>query len=89
MWRDGEHEPEGDPEEWMDRVADEVEEKRLQKMQVLEKPEGRTKGISCLATRNVHDWRKKPYQLGDGLAVKRSQEVEEKVRSIFTGARMC
>ena len=27
LWRDGEHEPEGDPEEWIDRVADEVEEK--------------------------------------------------------------
>ena len=31
LWRDGEHEPEEDPEEWIDRVADEVEEKRLQR----------------------------------------------------------
>ena len=61
--RDGEHEPEGDPEEWIDRVADEVAEKRLQKMQVLKKPEGSAKGISYLTTRYVHDWRKKPYQL--------------------------
>ena len=57
--RYGEHEPEGDPEEWINRLADQVEEKRLQKMQVLEKPG------------NVYDWRKKPYQLGDGASVKR------------------
>ena len=37
LWRDGEHEPEEDPEEWIDRVADEVEEKRRQKVQVLER----------------------------------------------------
>ena len=36
LWRDGEHEPEEDPEDWIDRVAAEVEEKRLQKIQVLE-----------------------------------------------------
>ena len=30
LWRDGEYEPEGDLEEWIDRVADEVEEKRMQ-----------------------------------------------------------
>ena len=47
--------PEGDPEERIDGVADEVEEKRLQKMQVLEKPEGSTKGISCLTTCSVYD----------------------------------
>ena len=35
LWRNGEDEPEGDPEEWVDRVADEAEEKRLQKMQAL------------------------------------------------------
>ena len=29
LWRDGEHEPEEDPEAWVDRVADEVEERRL------------------------------------------------------------
>ena len=40
-------------------------------MQVLEKPEGSTKGISYLTTRNVYVWRKKPYQLGDGVSVKR------------------
>ena len=77
LWRDGEHEPEGDPEEWIDRVANEVEEKRLQKMQVLEKPEGSATGISYLIARIAHDWGKKPYQLGDGL----SQEVEEKVKT--------
>ena len=69
LWRDGEHEPE-DPEEWIDRVAGEVEEKRLQKMQVLE-PEGSTTGISYLTTRNVYDWRKKPYQPEGGISVKR------------------
>ena len=63
LWRDEEHEPEGDPEEWNDRVAGEVEEERLQKMQVLEKPEGSAKGISYLTARNVYDGRKKPYQL--------------------------
>ena len=39
----GEHELEGDPEEWIDGVADEVEETRLQKMQALEKPDGSAK----------------------------------------------
>ena len=58
LWRDGEHEPEGDPEELVDRVADEVEERRLQKMQALEKPDCTTKGISYLTARNVYDWRK-------------------------------
>ena len=46
LWRDGEHEPEEDPEELTDREADEVEEKRLQKVQGLEKPEGSTEGVS-------------------------------------------
>ena len=32
LWRDGEHEPEGDPEGWIDRVADEVEETRPRKV---------------------------------------------------------
>ena len=63
LWRDGEHEPEENPDEWIDRVADEVEEKRRQK-QVLEKPEGSPKGISYFAARNVYGCRKKPYQLG-------------------------
>ena len=72
-WCDGEHEPEGDPAEWMDRVADEVGEKRVQKMEALEKPEGSTKKES--ATWHVYDWRKKPYQLGDGIS------VNEKVKS--------
>ena len=58
MARDGEHEPEEDLEEWLDRVADEVEERRLQKMQALEKPEGSAKGISYLTTRNVYILRK-------------------------------
>ena len=48
-WRcDGEYEPEGDPEERIDRVADEVEENRLQKMQALEKPERSAEGIDQL-----------------------------------------
>ena len=50
-----------DPEEWIDRVADEVEKRRLQKMQSLEKTEGGTEGTSFLTTRNVYDWRKKPH----------------------------
>ena len=33
-----------DPEEWIDRLADEVQEKRLQETQVLEKPEGQRRG---------------------------------------------
>ena len=53
LWRDGEHEPKEDPEGWIDRVADEVEEKRFQEMQVLERPEGSAEGISYLTTRNV------------------------------------
>ena len=48
-----------------------MEEKRFQKMQALEKPEGSAKGTSYLTTCNAHDWRKKPYQLGDGISVKR------------------
>ena len=35
-------------------------------MQALEKPEGSTEGTSYLTTRNVYDWRKKPYHHGDG-----------------------
>ena len=70
LWHDGEHEPEEDPEEWIGSVADEVEEKRLQKMLALEKPERSTKGISYLTTRNEYDWGKKPYQPGDGVSVK-------------------
>ena len=38
LWRDREYEPKQDPQKRVDRVANEVEEKRLQKMQVLEKP---------------------------------------------------
>ena len=71
LWRDGEYEPEGDPEEWVDRVADEVEEKGLQKMQVLEKPEGSARGISYLTVCIVYGRRRKPYQIGDGTPVKR------------------
>ena len=68
LWRDGEHEPEENPDEWIDRVG---EEKRLHEMQALEKPGGATKGISHLTTHNAHDWGKKPYQLGDGVSVKK------------------
>ena len=71
LQRDGEHEPEEDREEWVDRVADEVEEQRLRKTQVLERPEGSTEGISFLATRNVYDCRKKPYHHEDGTTSKR------------------
>ena len=65
---DGEYEAEGEPEEWIDRVgaADEVEEKRPQKMQ-----EGSAKGFSYLTTCNVHDWRKKPYHHKAGTTSKR------------------
>ena len=71
LWRDGEHEPEEDPEGWIDKVADEAAEKRLQKTQAQERPEGSTEGVSYLATCNVYDWRKKPYHHGDGMAIKR------------------
>ena len=70
-WEEEGDELEEDPEEWIDRVADEVEEKRLQKMQALEKPEGSTEGIRFLTTRNVYDWRKKPYHHEDGTTTKR------------------
>ena len=39
----------------IDRAADEVEEKRLQRMQVLERPEGSAEGTSFLTKRNVYD----------------------------------
>ena len=71
LFRSGEHQPEEDPEEWIDRVADEVEGKRLQKMQVLERPEGSAEGISYLTTRNAYGPRKKPYHHGDGTTSKR------------------
>ena len=64
-------EPEEDPEECIARVAHEVGEIRLQKTQALERPEGSTGGISFLTTRNVHDWRKKPYHHEDGTTTKR------------------
>ena len=82
----GEYEPAGDPEEWIDRVADEVDEKRLQKMQVLEKPAGSAKGICYLTTRSVYDWRKKPYQLGDCISVKRWQRRSRLVAREFAFA---
>ena len=44
LWPHGEREPEEDPEDWIDRVADEGEEKRLQELQALERPEGSTAG---------------------------------------------
>ena len=71
LWRDGEHGPEEDPEEWIGRVADEVEEKRLQKMQALERSEGSKEGISHLTTRNMYDWRKKRYHREAGTTSKR------------------
>ena len=71
LWRDGEHEPEEDPAEWIDRVADEVEEKRPHKMQALERPEGSAEGTRFLTTRNVYDGRKKPYHYEDCLTTKR------------------
>ena len=43
--------------------------KRPPKMQLLEKAEVSAKGISYLTTRSVYDWRKKPYQVGDGISV--------------------
>ena len=52
-------------------MADEFEEKRLQKMQVLERPEGSAEGISYLTTRNAYGPRKKPYHHGDGTTTKR------------------
>ena len=55
-WQKLFQEPEEDPEERVDRVADEVEEKR---------PEG-AEGNSFLTTRNVYDWRKKSYHHEDG-----------------------
>ena len=64
MWCDGEYEPEGDPEEWVHIVADEVEEKRLQKMHV--KPEGSAEGIAFLTAHSVYDWRKKMEQQARG-----------------------
>ena len=75
LWRDGEHEPEGDPEEWFDRVADAVEEKRLQKVHLLEKPEGSAKGISYLTTSNVYDWRIPTWRWNI------NQKVEEKTKT--------
>ena len=59
------------PEEWIDRVAAEVEEKRLQKMQVLERPKCITECISFLTTRDVYDCRKKPCYHEDGTTSKR------------------
>ena len=43
MWRDGEHEPDEDPEELIDRVADEVEE--TPEDASAREPEGSAKGI--------------------------------------------
>ena len=51
----------------MGPVADEVEEKRLQKMQAREKPDG---GVSSLTTRNAYDWRKKSCHHEDGATSK-------------------
>ena len=69
LWPDGRHEPEEDPEEWIDGVADGVEEKRFQKMQALENQKVAQK--ESVTTRTVYDWRKKPYQLAGLISVKR------------------
>ena len=71
---DGDYEPEEDPEEWIDGVADEVEEKRLQKTQVLEEPEGSAKGTSCLTPRNVYGWREETISAWGWYFRKREKE---------------
>ena len=83
-WCDGEHEPEEDPEEW--READEAEEKRLQKAQVLERPEGSAEGISYLTARSVYDWKKKPCHHGGGTTSKRWQRRSRLVARDFSFA---
>ena len=40
-------------------------------MQALERPEGSAGGISYLTTRNVYEWRKKPFHQGDGTTSER------------------
>ena len=77
-----------DVQEWIDRVADEVEEKRPQKMQALGKPEGSTEGISYLTTGNVYDWGKKQYQLGGCVSVKRWRRRSRLVKRNLPGQRV-
>ena len=52
-------------------------------MQALEKPEGSATGISYLTTRNVYDWKQKPYQHGDGISVKRWKRRSRQVATGF------
>ena len=86
LWCDGEH---GDPEEWMDRVAGEVERKRLE-MQVLEKPEGSAKGISCLTARNVVDGMSiKRWKRRSRVVARESAFAEGKRDDIFSPAILC
>ena len=49
-----------DPPKWIDDLADEVEEKRLEKLGVLVPMEKRLEGYKTLTTRFVRDWRAKP-----------------------------
>ena len=49
-----------DPPNWVDDLANEVEERRLQKLGVLIPMDGLKSGYKKLTTRFVHDWRVKP-----------------------------
>ena len=49
-----------DPPKWVDDLADEVEEKRLERLGVLAPMEKRLEGYKSLTTRFVRDWRAKP-----------------------------
>eukprot|EP00913_Durusdinium_trenchii_P032259 g30204.t1 len=49
-----------DPPKWVDDLADEVEEKRLERLGVLAPVEKRLEGYKSLTTRFVRDWRAKP-----------------------------
>ena len=49
-----------DPPKWVDDLADEVEEKRLERLGVLAPMEKRLEGYKSFTTRFVRDWRAKP-----------------------------
>ena len=49
-----------DPPKWVDDLADEVEEKRLERLGVLAPMEKRLEGHKSLTTTFVRDWRAKP-----------------------------
>ena len=82
-WRcDGEYEPEGDPEERIDRVADEVEEKDFRKW--------KRQGNQKVAQKELATWQlamcmtaeKKPYHHEDGTTTKGWKvTVEEKIKT--------